>query len=81
MKKRIVAMFLAVCFIVTLLPTAAFAAEKETDAMTGFCGADVSYKAQTYNFASSGYTCRGTYYSNTAFNICRFMRSCQALIR
>ena len=27
MKKRIVAMFLAVCFIVTLLPTAAFAAD------------------------------------------------------
>ena len=69
MKKRIVAMFLAVCFIVTLLPTAAFAAEKETDAMTGFCGADASYEAQTYNFASSGYTCTGTYYSNAIWKL------------
>ena len=69
MKKRIVAMFLAVCFIVTLLPTAAFAAEKETDTMTGFCGADASYEAQTYNFASSGYTCTGTYYSNAIWKL------------
>lgn len=69
MKKRIVAMFLAVCFIVTLLPTAAFAAEKETDTMTGFCGADASYEAQTYNFASGVYTCTGTYYSNAIWKL------------
>lgn len=69
MKKRIVAMLLAVCFVVTLLPTAAFAAEKETDTMTGFCGADASYEAQTYNFASSGYTCTGTYYSNAIWKL------------
>ena len=36
MKKRIVAMFLAVCFIVTLLPTAAFAANETR----GICGAN-----------------------------------------
>ncbi len=38
MKKRIVAMFLAVCFIVTLLPTAAFAASGDVVA-TGNCEA------------------------------------------
>ena len=43
MKKRIVAMFLAVCFIVTLLPTAAFAAEDTAQtAKSGYCGGDAS---------------------------------------
>ena len=43
MKKRIVAMFLAVCFIVTLLPTAAFAAN-DTMETTGSCGVSASWK-------------------------------------
>lgn len=42
MKKRIVAMFLAVCFIVTLLPTAAFAAgEDEELTITSFQSGDL----------------------------------------
>ena len=34
MKKRIVAMLLAVCFVVTLLPTAAFAANDAAVSLT-----------------------------------------------
>ena len=43
MKKRIVAMFLAVCFIVTLLPTAAFAAN-ETKGSCGASGDNVTWE-------------------------------------
>ena len=69
MKKRIVAMFLAVCFIVTLLPTAAFAVEKETDTMTGFCGADTSYASQTYTYQRDSQQFNETYYSNVVWTL------------
>ena len=69
MKKRIVAMFLAVCFIVTLLPTAAFAAEEETDTMTGFCGADASYQSQTYTYQRDNQQFTETYYSNVVWTL------------
>lgn len=67
MKKRIVAMFLAVCFIVTLLPTAAFAAAQET--MTGFCGADASYERQTYACRRDDMEFTETYYSNVVWTL------------
>ena len=67
MKKRIVAMFLAVCFIVTLLPTAAFAAAQET--MTGFCGADTSYESQTYACRRDDNEFTETYYSNVVWTL------------
>ena len=67
MKKRIVAMFLAVCFIVTLLPTAAFAAAQET--MTGFCGADTSYESQTYAYRRDDKEFTETYYSNVVWTL------------
>ena len=48
MKKRIVAMFLAVCFIVTLLPTAAFAAN-ETKGSCGASGDNVKWELTQNN--------------------------------
>ena len=53
MKKRIVAMFLAVCFIVTLLPTAAFAAAGDVVA-TGNCEASGNESPITWTVTDNG---------------------------
>ena len=55
MKKRIVAMFLAVCFVVTLLPTAAFAAGGDV-VDNGDCGATGNESGITWKVIDNGDT-------------------------
>lgn len=68
MKKRFVSLLVAACMIFALLPVSAITAFAEESVLTGYCGADNSYKSQTY-YCSAPYngavqTFTGTYYSN-----------------
>ena len=84
MKKRILASLMALCLIVGLLPATALAAEEENSgelpvladeslSLTGYCGADTSYKSQTYNcsteYQNETKTFTGTYYSNAIWTL------------
>ena len=84
MKKRILASLMALCLIVGLLPATAMAAEEENSgelsvladeslSLTGYCGADTSYKSQTYNcsteYQNETKTFTGTYYSNAIWTL------------
>ena len=84
MKKRILASLMALCLIVGLLPATALAAEEENSgelpvladeslSLTGYCGADTSYKGQTYNcsteYQGETKTFTGTYYNNAIWTL------------
>ena len=84
MKKRILASLMALCLIVGLLPATALAAEEENSgelpvladeslSLTGYCGADTSYKSQTYNcsteYQNETKTFTGTYYNNAIWTL------------
>ena len=84
MKKRILASLMALCLIVGLLPATAMAAEEENSgelpvladeslSLTGYCGADTSYKSQTYNcstvYQNKPQTFTGTYYNNAIWTL------------
>jgi len=84
MKKRILASLMALCLIVGLLPATALAAEEENSgelpvladeslSLTGYCGADTSYKSQTYNcstvYQNKPQTFTGTYYNNAIWTL------------
>ena len=49
MKKRLWAVLLTVCLIVTLLPITAMAAENATPPTSGYCGGDTT--AEPYEWA------------------------------
>lgn len=73
MKKRFVSLLVAACMIFALLPVSAITAFAEESVLTGYCGADNSYKSQTY-YCSAPYngavqTFTGTYYSNAIWTL------------
>lgn len=73
MKKRFVSLLVAACMIFALLPVSAITAFAEEPVLTGYCGADNSYKSQTY-YCSAPYngavqTFTGTYYSNAIWTL------------
>lgn len=73
MKKRLISLLVAACMIFALLPVSAITAFAEESVLTGYCGADNSYKSQTY-YCSTPYngavqTFTGTYYSNAIWTL------------
>lgn len=73
MKKRLISLLVAVCMIFALLPVSAITAFAEESVLTGYCGADNSYKSQTYycstQYNGAAQTFTGTYYSNAIWTL------------
>lgn len=84
MKKRILASFLSLVLVLSLVPASALATEEENSgelpvladeslSLTGYCGADTSYESQTYNcsteYQNETKTFTGTYYSNAIWTL------------
>ena len=73
MKKRLISLLVAACMIFALLPVSAITAFAEESVLTGYCGADNSYKSQTYycstQYNGAAQTFTGTYYSNAIWTL------------
>ena len=80
MKKRILASFLSLVLVLSLVPVSALAAEDvnsgdlpvladESLPLTGYCGADSTMDSQTYDCTSGNNSFTGTYYSNAIWTI------------
>ena len=72
-KMRLLSFVLAVAMMFAIVPVSAFA-ENDNAELTGYCGADASYEAQTYNYSKA--TADGNvsyfpdpYYSNAIWTL------------
>ena len=62
--KKTLAIMLALIMVLAMVPALA-----DDPVLQGYCGADASYKSQTYNYSNATQTFTGTYYSNAVWTI------------